>query len=107
MIYLSKLSPNLISDFTSLTPFLIARLVNCTSPNILESLLYPFFFSLSIQAEEILDSMAQKHLNIFVDKWIDYVEYGNFKNRQAKDKCLECLLKAVIVKLTGEQGMGL
>jgi hypothetical protein len=77
------MSPNLTTDFTCLTPFLITRLVNCSSPNILESLLYPFFFSLSTHTEDILDSMTPKHLQIFVDKWIDYVEYGNFKNPEA------------------------
>ena len=104
VLYLSKLSPNMVEDFKAMTPYFISRLTKCSSPNILESLLYPFFYTVVQNTESMLEHTSDKHLQIFVDKWVDYVEYGNFKNQQAKSACLECLLSTIIGKLNSGGG---
>ena len=99
VFYLSKLSSDSVSDFVAMTPFLISRLVHCTSPNILESLLYPFIYMVQAHTEVVLENISDKHLQIFVDKLIDYVEYGKFKNSKVKNACLELLLTTICNKL--------
>ena len=94
VIYLSSLTATPVEDFTSMTPLIIDRISNCKSFNILETLLYPCFYMLSKYTEPVLQGMEDRSLQIFVDKWMDYIERGNY-NSETKKLCLKVLFDTI------------
>ena len=114
IIYFDKISQNIIQDFIKLLPNLTFRLQNSTSPVITESLLLPYFhittkcplsitkplFSSTGQTHDMeLDGccrLTDQQFEVFVRKWMGYVDCRLYQNGKAFGYSLKILVGAVV-----------